>query len=403
MKVRDRMDAMTASPRVTTPARNLVARLRRIQPPTWVVDAGLAAAFLAAMIVERVSAASRIGTRMPFAIALSVIIAAALAERRRAPLTAYIISTVAMVVEARFVLVSAISPNANLIGLYSLGLYAGRTRARLGPVIALVGVVAYFASVAPPSVRDAAGPLVLWVLAWALGYGSARRHEERETARQLLRQRVIADERAHIARELHDLVGHTLNVMLVQAGAARRVLDRDPEQTRELLSSLEHTGREAFDELDRVLGLLRRDTRTATAGPAPTGEPAPRPGLADLSRLTARIGQAGIRITVHVDPAARQVPHSIDVSAYRIVQEALTNTVKHARAGSADVTVRHHGRALDIEVSDDGRGAADGYAPGRGLLGINERVCVFGGSVEYGGGERGGFRLHAVLPIPSVP
>jgi signal transduction histidine kinase len=378
MKVRDRMDAMTAYPRMTASARNLAAWLGRIQPPTWVVDAVLAGVFLAAMIVERVAAAPRIGARMPLAIALSVIIAAALAERRRAPLTACIVSSVAMVMEARFVLVSAISPDASLIGLYSLGLYATRSRARLGPVIALVGVAAYFAPVAHPWLQDAAGALVLWLLAWALGYGSARRQEEREITRQLQRQRVIADERAHIARELHDLVGHTLNVMLVQAGAARRVLDRDPEQTRDLLSSLEHTGREAFEELDRVLGLLRRDSRTATSGPAPTGEPAPRPGLADLSRLTARIGQAGIRVTVHVDPAACQLPQSIDVSAYRIVQEALTNTVKHARAGSADVTVRHRGRALDIEVSDDGRGAADGYAPGRGLLGINERVCVFG-------------------------
>jgi signal transduction histidine kinase len=145
-----------------------------------------------------------------------------------------------------------------------------------------------------------------------------------------------------------------------------------------------------------VLGLLNRGPVPLT-GPAP--EPAVPPGLADLSRLTERLGQAGIRITVHLDADPGGLPRSIDLSAYRIVQEALTNTVKHARAGSADVTVRQRGQVLDIEVSDDGQGAADGYTRGRGLLGINERVSMFGGSVEHGGGERGGFRLHAVLPI----
>ena len=103
---------------------------------------------------------------------------------------------------------------------------------------------------------------------------------------------------------------------------------------------------------------------------------------------------------MHIDTAGHEVPRSVDLSAYRIVQEALTNTVKHSRAGSADITVVHRGSALDIEVCDDGYGAVDGYSTGRGLLGINERVSMFGGLVEHGGGERGGFRVHAVLPIP---
>jgi signal transduction histidine kinase len=267
-------------------------------------------------------------------------------------------------------------------------------------LIAVGGVLAYFASIDRFSLADVAGPLVLWLLAWALGYGSARRQEEREAARLVVRQRDLADERAHIARELHDLVGHSLNVMLVQAGAARRVLDRDPDRSRELLASLESTGRDAFEELDRVLGLLRVSTATPPANRATPGDPAVRPGLADLPRLVDRIGGTGIRIDVHVDASARDLPPSIDLSAYRIVQEALTNTVKHAGAEAADVAVRRRGHVLDIEVSDDGRGAADGYAPGRGLLGINERVSMFGGSVEHGGGERGGFRLRATLPLP---
>jgi signal transduction histidine kinase len=404
------MAAMTRAPRVTALARNVRTALRNARPAASVVDATLAVVFLAAMFVERATAASEIGARMPVAIALSVIIAGALALRRRAPLTAYLVGSAALSVEALFVLASPVSPYANLIGVYSLGLYATRGRALLGPVIVLLGTVAYFAGLDSSSAAEPVSVLFLWLLAWALGYSGARRQEERDAARRLMRQRVVADERARIARELHDLVGHTLNVMLVQAGAARRVVDRDPDQTRDLLSGLEHTGREALDELDRVLGLLRRSGPASAAAPdgtpgsapagAPIDEPILQPGLADLARLTERMGQAGIRITVHIDPAARQLPRTIDVSAYRIVQEALTNTVKHGRADSAGVTVRRDGHVLDIEVRDDGRGVVNGYTPGRGLLGIDERVSMFGGSVEHGGGERGGFRLHAVLPIP---
>jgi len=124
------------------------------------------------------------------------------------------------------------------------------------------------------------------------------------------------------------------------------------------------------------------------------------PGIADLPRLARQMTEAGIRVTVQIDPPAPQVARSVDLSAYRIVQEALTNTIKHGGAQSASVTVRFDGRAVDIEVRDDGRGAPAGYQPGRGLLGIAERVSAFGGGLQHGNGERGGFRLRAVLPAP---
>ena len=127
-----------------------------------------------------------------------------------------------------------------------------------------------------------------------------------------------------------------------------------------------------------------------------------QPGLADLPKLAVRIGQAGTHVTVHIDPSAHELPRSIAMSAYRIIQEALTNTVKHGGATSAEVIVRTDGTLLDIEVIDDGRGPGGEYSPGRGLLGIAERARVFGGWVEHGaglGGDRGGFRLRAVLPI----
>lgn len=359
-------------------------------------DAALAGAALAAMAVERFQSADALRTGLPAALVFSAVAAGALAVRRSLPLAGYLVGSAALSAEALFVLPSAVSPYANLVGLYSLGLHGTRRRAWLGPFAALLGMAAYFADLArtyPAVPAIPAGVLFLWLLGWAVGYGTARRAEEREAARRRLRQQVVAEERARLARELHDLVGHTLNVVLVQAGAARRLLDREPERTRELLSGMEHSGREALDDLDRVLGLLRR-------GAEVPGGPALQPGLADLDRLTGRLEQAGLLVSVRVDPGARRVPRSLDVSAYRIVQEALTNTVKHARARAVSVTVRCAGGSLDIEVSDDGRGAEAGYTPGRGLLGITERVSMLGGSVEHERGERGGFRLRAVLPIP---
>ncbi|WP_433351952.1 sensor histidine kinase [Microtetraspora malaysiensis] len=364
---------------------------RRLRPSTAVLDLALAAAFLAAMLVERLDAAARIGDRMPAALALSVLIAGALAAHRRLPLAAYLVGSAALSAEALFIAPSPVTPYANLLGLYSLGLRGTRAQARLGPVIVLLGMVAYFSGPTHTYQMVPAAVLFVWLLAWALGYGWARRQEEQEAARRVLRNQVIADERVRIARELHDLVGHTLNVLLVQTGAARLLLDRDPEQTRGLLGTMEHTGRQALEELDRVLGLLRQE------------EPGLQPGLAQLASLTERMEQAGIRVTARIDPAVHQVPRPLDLSAYRIVQEALTNTVKHGRAARAEVSVHCDGDVLDVEIRDDGVGVAGGYVPGRGLRGIAERVREFGGSVEHGAGERGGFRLHAVLPIPGTP
>ncbi|WP_457031908.1 sensor histidine kinase [Kitasatospora sp. P5_F3] len=357
------------------------------KPTAPVLDGLPALAFLLAMLTERLLTTPELP-----ALLLSVVIAGALAWRRRAPLTAYLLGTAALAVEAQTVLPGPMSPYANLIGLYALGRYATRSRARSGPVIVLVGMAGYFGDLVVP-----AGVLLVWLLAWALGYAAALRQEERTVARRQLRRRVAEEERARIARELHDIVGHTLNLMLVQAGAARRVLPRDPEQTVELLSGLEHTGREALDELDRVLGLLRRN--------GPSDGPSLQPGLADLPRLVGRLEQAGLRATVRIDAGAGRLPRTIDVSAYRIVQEALTNTVKHGRAETVEITVGRSSEVLDILVLDGGRGAPGGYVPGRGLLGIAERVAMFGGSVEHGsvsqpgGGEGGGFRLRVTLPV----
>jgi signal transduction histidine kinase len=358
--------------------------------PAGAVDAALAGVAVAVLVGERLTTTPPLGAQLPAAVALSVVIGGSLGLRRRLPVTAYAMGTAALAVEALWLAPGGLSSMANLIGLYSLGHYATPRRALWGPVIMLPGVAAYFAGdeTAVPSAVPAS-VVFIWLLTWAVGYAGARRRERQEGDRRLMRRDAVVDERHRIARELHDLLGHTMSVMLVQTGAARVVLDGDPDKAREILAGVERTGREALDELDRVLGVLRRDDGVDL-----------QPGLAELPRLVERTAAAGMDVTVQVDPPQPQLPGSIDLSAYRIVQEALTNAFRHGRAASAAVAVRCDGRSVQVEVRDDGRGPPPGYRPGRGLLGIAERAAVFGGTVEHGGGDEGGFRVRAVLPLP---
>ena len=359
--------------------------------PTGAVDAALAGVAVTMLVAERFATATPApGVAVVGVVALAVVIGGSLAFRRRAPVASYAVGTAALAVEALWLTPGSLSSMANLIGLYSLGLYASRRRALWGPVIMLPGVAAYFVgdeTAVAPAVP--AGVVFVWLLTWAAGYAGARRRERQDSERLLLHRDAVLDERNRIARELHDLVGHTMSVMLVRIGAARVVLDSDPDKVREILTGVERTGREALDELDRVLGVLRRADGADL-----------QPGLAELPRLVQRTAEAGMDVTVLVDPPVPQLPGSIDLSAYRIVQEALTNAFRHGRAASADVAVRCDGKRVEIDVSDDGRGPNPGYQPGRGLLGIAERAGVFGGTVEHGGRAEGGFRVHAVLPLP---
>jgi signal transduction histidine kinase len=220
------------------------------------------------------------------------VIGGSLAFRRRLPVTSYAVGTAALAIEALWLTPGGWSPSANLIGLFSVGHYATARRALWGPVIMLPGVAAYFAgeeTAVPPAAPTAV--VVVWLLTWAVGYAGARRRERQEGDRRLMRRDAVLDERHRIARELHDLIGHTMSVMLVRTGAARIMLDRDPDKAREILASVERTGREALDELDRVLGVLRRDDGTDQ-----------QPGLAELPSLVERTAEAGMTVTVRLDP-----------------------------------------------------------------------------------------------------
>ncbi len=357
---------------------------------------GPAVVYVAAVAAERLAEPLSGWRAVGTAWALTLVIAGALLARRRYPLTAFIAATVALCAEPLLDVSNPVSPYAHLLCLYSVGAYATRSRALWASAITVAAVVGYFATLPGTSPFKSGGVLVVWLAIWALGYGTARRRDEQEAARRAVRQQVVAEERTRMARELHDLIGHTVNLMVVQAGAARLMLDRDPAMTSDLLIGVEKIGREALVDLDQVLGNLRANDPGARPDEA---DRQPTPGLARLPDLVSRLEASGVDVTLSMD-SALHLPRNLDLSAYRIVQEALTNTLKHAAPCAATVVVRQDARTVVVEVSDEGPGPSNGKAPGRGLLGIAERVSMYGGVVEHGGGERGGFTLRAVLPLP---
>ncbi len=244
--------------------------------------------------------------------------------------------------------------------------------------------------------------------AWLLGDTLRQRHEreaelERRNAelvveRERNARRAVIDERVRIARELHDVVAHHVSVMGVQAGAARRVLDRRPEAAAEALATIEDSSRRAVDDLHRLLGFLR-------SGDDPTDPDglAPQPGLDRIGELVDAAAVAGLPVTVTVEGSPRRLPASVDLSAFRLVQEALTNTRKHATADHASVVIRYLPELLEVEVVDDGRGPGTGQGTGNGLLGMRERVALHGGTLEAGARHQGGFRILARLPSKAAP
>jgi signal transduction histidine kinase len=241
-------------------------------------------------------------------------------------------------------------------------------------------------------------------LAWLTGVGLRRRTEHaaalEERAALLVQGReeearlAVAEERARIARELHDVVAHSVSVMTVQASGVRRLLLPEQEREREALATVERTGREALAEMRRLLGVLR------ASDDAP--DLAPQPGLDDLESLARQMRSSGLPVDVVVEGERRPLAPGVDLSAYRVVQEALTNALKHAREARATVRLSYRSDELQLEISDDGAptGEADGH--GHGLHGMRERVAVCGGTLEAGPRSGGGFLVRATLPVESA-
>jgi len=223
----------------------------------------------------------------------------------------------------------------------------------------------------------------------------ANQHLERANELQRDRETAIKTateaERRHIARELHDVIAHSVGVMVVQAGAARHVLTERPEAAQESLLAVETSGHEAMAELRRLLGVLNENGEAAPMSP--------QPGMERIDALITRIRESGLPVELRVDGTVRALPPGVDVAAYRIVQEALTNAMKYAGGAPTHAVVRYSDEAIDVDVVDEGtvRTAAEGI--GRGLTGMRERVALFGGTIEAGRREGGGYGVHAHLPI----
>jgi signal transduction histidine kinase len=242
---------------------------------------------------------------------------------------------------------------------------------------------------------------IAWFFGVALGTRTAQARElrarvERERSRvESAAEEAAVEERTRITRELHDVVAHSVSVMVVQASGVRRLLQPEQEREREALLSVEQIGREALAEMRRMLGVMR-------SGEEQPPSLAPQPGLKSLGHLIAQIEEAGLPVTLHVEGERAALPPGVDLSAYRIVQEGLTNALKHARGAHADVTVRYGAERLELEIADDGPGSANGDAmEGHGLVGMRERVALYGGTLEAGPREGGGFVLRAQLPVEA--
>jgi signal transduction histidine kinase len=245
---------------------------------------------------------------------------------------------------------------------------------------------------------------MIFGITWLAGYTVRERAEQTEAAEeraiQAERERdaaariAVAEERARIARELHDVVAHAVSVMVLQTGAVRHKLPEELGDEADALRGVEKTGRTALAEMRRLLGAMRREGEDVELGP--------QPGLEALDGLLAEVGRSGLPVRVHVDGEPFALPPAIDLSAYRIVQEGLTNALKHARATQADVTLRYTPDELQIEVRDDGRGSSGANGSGYGLVGIRERVKIFGGEMTAETESAGGFVLSTRLPLDEI-
>jgi signal transduction histidine kinase len=288
-----------------------------------------------------------------------------------------------------------IIPLAPAVATATVAAHAPRRRSALAAAAALAPL-----AVAAVQASDYVS-LVFVAAAWVVGDNLRTRRsylrELEEKAERLERereaniQRAAAEEQARISRELHDVIAHNVSVMTIQAAAARDVFDADPGRAREALGSIESTGRAALTELRRLLSAVRDG-----------GQPelAPQPGLGALEQLVSQVRGAGLDVVLTIEGERPPLPAALDLSAYRIVQEALTNTLKHASARRAWVDLRFGDSELDVTVRDDGTGPTpNGTQSGRGLVGMRERVELFGGRLDAGPGDGGGYRVSARLPL----
>jgi signal transduction histidine kinase len=345
---------------------------------------------------------------------LALLITMPLAWRRRAPFAALLAIGV-----AAWVLSAGPSGDAAyrfitlVVAIFSVGAYAEPRRSVLGCALVLgtFWVGALQDNAQRPGQRGPSDFVFVTVVfggAWLLGRALRERGQravqleqhaaQLEAEQQAQARAAVAAERARIARELHDMIAHSVSVMVIQAGAAEQLLAQTPERARGPLEAVQDTGRQTIVELRRLLGILREDGQELSL--------APQPGLASLDLLLGEMRQAGLPVQLRVEGQPGRLPPGVDLAAYRIVQEALTNTLRHAGLAQAQVIVRYQDHAVELEILDDGqgpRGGADGER-GHGVVGMRERVALYGGTLEAGpratttGTAETGYAVRARLP-----
>ena len=271
-----------------------------------------------------------------------------------------------------------------------------RVRTLVAPVALVAGIAAQLAAQTGFNWLEVVGGVTFSVaIPIAVGRAVFNRRRRLREDRERMAHDAVVQERARIARELHDVVAHAMSVMIVQAGAARTVVERDPGEAARALRRIEDTGRFGMAEMRRLIGVLKAGDEEA--------ELMPQPGLAQLDQLLETVRSAGLPVEAVTEGTPRPLPPGVELTAYRVVQEGLTNVLKHAGGAHARATVRYEEDAIAVEVADDGRGAVvdPNGTPGHGLLGMRERVAVFDGTLETGARAGGGFVLRARIPLDA--
>jgi signal transduction histidine kinase len=382
-----------------------VTRVRQFARKYW-FDL-LIAALAAAAIVEVIATRDSTQTTRWFGVPAIAILVLPIFARRRfpfgGPLAYFVLAAGTSLIDWQLI------PDREsffVIGL-AVAFLLGNLRNAWQAGIGLVVIVSSLAFLVHEIPGHTTGELIFipidFMVAWVAGFALRERAEQAEAAeiraavaereRDAAARVAVAEERARIARELHDIVAHAVSVMVLQVGAVRHRLPDSLAEDRDALRGVERTGRTALAQMRSLLGAMRRGDDEA--------ELVPQPGLDGLESLREEIARAGLPVELHVDGEPVPLPRGIDLSVYRIVQEGLTNALKHAHATRADVIVRYRPDELQLEVRDDGIGSSTSDGRGHGLVGIRERVKIYGGEMAAGAANEGGFVLSTRLPLRS--
>jgi signal transduction histidine kinase len=378
-----------------------VARARRLDRKWW--DRALAAAFVVAGLIELL--VNWDGDHELPAVVLATVAYSAVAWRRTQPVLAGVVMFACWSL-TNLALGDIEGLNLPLVAIlftaYAMGAYATGPWAFAAPFVLVAGMELIIGTFTDNVFTDYVFPPMFALIAWLAGRGLRTRarlteelHEAAVRAQEAHEHEIAraeADERRRIAREMHDVVAHSVSVMVVQAGGARRILDRDPQRAVEAAAHIEDVGRAALTEMRRLLGMMHQADDDSGRAPQPT--------LRELDGLIARSRAAGLQVTLAVVGEPRELPPGKDLAAYRVVQEALTNAIKHAGSASTSVTVRWKPSALELEVVDRGGTAMNGTnGSGHGLVGMEERMRLYDGSLRAGPTAGGGFEVVARLPL----